>query len=70
MRNVKVGQTATPFRILGDERDPVENVLLDNITIDTVRGQRNRYENAKNVKETDVRIGTFVEVPDNENKNR
>ena len=30
----------------------------------------NRYENAKNVKETNVRIGTFIEEPDKEDKNK
>src|ERR1044072_498391 len=55
VRNVKVGKTATPFRILGDEREPVRAVILDNITIGTVRGQKHRYENAKNVKETNIR---------------
>jgi hypothetical protein len=70
VRNVKVGETATPFRILGDKDMPVRDVRLDNITIGTARGQRNRYENARNVKETNVRIGTFIEEPDQENKNR
>ena len=70
VRDVKVGRTATPFRILGDERAPVRDVLLSNITIGTVRGQRNRYEHARNVKETNVRVGTFIEEPDPENKNR
>ena len=70
VRNVKVGETATPFRILGDELKPVKDIFLDNIAIDTVRGQKNRYENAQNVKETNIRIGTFIEEPDKENKNR
>ncbi len=63
VRDVKVGRTATPFRILGDEREPVRDVFLSDITIGTVRGQRNRYENARNVKESrtphrDVHRGT------------
>lgn len=70
VRNVKVGETATPFRILGDADRPVRNVLLDNITIGTARGQRSRYENAVNVRETDIHIGTFIEEPDRENRNR
>ncbi len=69
MRNIKVGETSTPFRILGDERLPVENVELRNITINTVRGQKNRYENAKNVKESKIKFGTFIEEPDKVNKN-
>jgi hypothetical protein len=70
VRNVKIGQTATPFRILGDKDQPVRDVLLENISIGTVRGQKNRYENAQNVKEANIRIGTFIEEPDKENKNR
>jgi polygalacturonase len=70
VRNVKVGRTATPFRILGDKDQPVKDVVLENITIGTVRGRKNRYENAVNVKETNIRIGTFIEEPDQENKNR
>ena len=40
------------------------------ITIGTVRGQRTRYENARNVRETNVRIGTYIEQPDQENRNK
>src|SRR5829696_1138139 len=70
VRNVKLGETATPFRILGDEHGPVRDVSLGNITIGSVRGQRNRYEHAENVKEIGVRIGTLTEEPDKENRNR
>ncbi len=70
MRNIKAGTTATPFRILGDKDLPVKDVVLDRIAIDTVRGQKHRYENAENIKETDIAIGTFVEQPDKENSNR
>jgi len=67
---VKVGRTATPFRILGDERQPVRDVRIENVSIDTVRGQRHRYEHATDVTETDVRIGTFVEEPDKDDPNK
>lgn len=70
VKNVKIGQTATPFRILGDARQPVKDIFIDDITIDTVRGQKNRYENATNVKETNVHIGTFIEQADKENRNK
>ncbi|MFT3870185.1 MAG: glycoside hydrolase family 28 protein [Nibricoccus sp.] len=70
MRNVKVGTTSTPFRILGDKDLPVKDVVLDNIIIGTVRGQKNRYENVENLKESNVVIGTFIEQPDQVNKNR
>ena len=48
----------------------MKDVFLDNITIGTVRGRKNRYENAMSVRETNVRIGTFIEGPDRENKNK
>jgi polygalacturonase len=70
VRNIKVGETATPFRILGDVDRPVQDVTIDTVTIATVRGQKNRYEHAANVKEMDVQIGTFIDAPDKENKNR
>lgn len=70
VRDVKVGKTATPFRILGDADRPVRDVFLSNVTIGIVRGQKNRYENASNVKETNIRIGTFIEEPDQENRNK
>lgn len=70
LRNVKIGKTATPFRILGDKDQPVRDVLFENIRIENVRGQMNRYEHAKNVKEINVQIGTFVGEADKENKNR
>lgn len=70
LRNIKVGATATPFRILGDKDRPVDDVVLENIVIDTVRGQKNRYEHVQNVRETGIRIGTFVAQPDQENSNR
>jgi len=69
MRNIRAGETSTPFRILGDERQPVRDVTLDRITINTVRGRRNRYENAKGVKESKIRIKTFIDEPDKVNKN-
>jgi hypothetical protein len=35
-----------------------------------MRGQRNRYENVETVQETNIRIGTFFEEPERENKNK
>ena len=48
----------------------MKDIFLSDITIGTVRGQRGRYEHAENVKESNIRIGTFIEEPDQENKNR
>jgi polygalacturonase len=70
VRNVKVGKTGTPFRILGDERAPVRDVSIAHVTIGEVRGQRNAYEHAQNVTETDVQIGTFIEQREKENKDK
>ena len=70
VRNVKIGKTSTPFRILGDERSPVTDISLRDISINEVRGQRRRFENVKNIKEKNIRIKTFIEEPDLENKNK
>lgn len=70
IRNVEVGETSTPFRILGDKEQPVADVTLDQISIGTVRGQKHRYENARNVVESGVIIRNFVEQPDIENGSR
>lgn len=64
VKNVQVGSTATPFRILGDKRKPVRDILIDNISIDTVTGQKNRYENAENIKESNIHIRNFQEKKD------
>ena len=56
VKNVTVEETATPFKIAGDARLPVKDVFLENITINKVLGQTNRYVNAENVRETNVRI--------------
>ncbi|MFT4176197.1 MAG: glycoside hydrolase family 28 protein [Luteolibacter sp.] len=60
LSNIKISETATPFRISGDKRMPVENVTLHNITIDKVKGEKNSYKNANNVKETDISIGEIL----------
>lgn len=67
-RNVKANETGTPFRILGDKLEPVRDVTIDNVTIGTVRGMKSRYENAENVKETNIRIDQFIEAPDQDDK--
>jgi hypothetical protein len=67
--NVKIGKTSTPFRILGDEKMPVKDVSLENITIDNVHGQRSRYEHVDCVTEKNVRVRAFIEEADAENKN-
>lgn len=70
VRDVRAGVTTTPFRILGDKDQPVKDVLVENIEIGSVRGQRNRIENALDVKMNHIRITKFTEEPDEENTNR
>ena len=59
--NVKVGETGrSPFRILGDKREPVTDVSIDNITIGRVWGKKNDYRNTSNVHESNIRIGELL----------
>ena len=48
------------FTITGDAKLSVKDVFLDNITIKKVVGQTNGYENAENIRETNVRILELV----------
>jgi polygalacturonase len=64
VRNVIAGQTATPFRILGDADQPVLDVAIEQVVIDTVHGQKSRYEHALNVRVTDVQLLHYVYAPD------
>lgn len=70
VRRIKVGETATPFRILGDAREPVRDITLADIAIGTVRGRKHHLENATGIREGNITIGTFVERPDPVNRNR
>jgi hypothetical protein len=56
-RNVTVGETDTPFRILGDADLPVRDVVIENVTVGKVRGAPRRYENVENLEEKNVRLG-------------
>jgi polygalacturonase len=61
--NVKVEETGVaPFRILGDTRAPVKDVFLDNIRVAKAHVEKNHYENAENVRETNIRIGEIVPI--------
>ena len=68
VRHVKISKTATPFRILGDKDQPVKDVTLEDVSIGSLRGQKNRYENAENIRATDIRICEFIKETDKENK--
>ncbi len=61
VRNVKVAETGlAPFRILGDKRAPVKDVVLDNITVGRAHIEKNHYENTENVRETNIKIGELL----------
>jgi len=61
LKNVKVAQTGLePFRILGDRRAPVKDVFLDQIAVSKAHVGRSRYENAENVRETNIQIGEIL----------
>lgn len=60
VKNVRLDETATPFKITGYARLPVKDVFLENITINKVVGQTNSYVNVENVRETNVRILELV----------
>ena len=63
--NIKAAETGTPFRIEGDKREPVRDVTLDRISIGKVRGGKNDYTNADDVRETNVTIGELLPAEKN-----
>lgn len=56
VRDIRLEETHTPFRILGDKRLPVEDVTLENITVEKARNPRGRIENAKLIRKENVRV--------------
>lgn len=58
--NINVRETGTPFRIVGDKREPVKGVTLDAISIGKVRGKKNDFTNAQDVTETNITIGELL----------
>lgn len=61
LKNVTVEETGgTPFKIVGDARLPVQDVFLENITIQKAHGQAKSYKNAEGVHESGVRIVELV----------
>lgn len=65
--NIRISETGIPFRIEGDKRAPVKDVVLENITIGRARGNKNDYRNVTNVKEINVNIGELQQT-DGRNK--
>ena len=60
VKNVTVEETGgTPFKIMGDARLPVQDVYLENITIQKATGQTNAYLNVENIHESGIH---FVEL--------
>lgn len=61
VRNVKLEETGgPPFRILGDQREPVQDVFLDHISVGKAHGAKRHYENTGNVRENDIQIGEVL----------
>jgi hypothetical protein len=55
---IKLKETGrTAFRILGDARDPVKNMFLNEITIDRVHDKKSHYQNAAEIQESHIEIG-------------
>jgi polygalacturonase len=60
VKNITIGETATPFEITGDARLPVRDVFIENVSVAKAHGAAKHYENVENVKETNVAIGQLV----------
>lgn len=58
--NVTVEETSTPFKIQGDERLPIKEIYLENITINKVYGQADCYEHVESIHENGVEILELV----------
>jgi polygalacturonase len=61
VRNVKLATTGRePFRILGDKREPVRDVVLENITVGKAQGAANLYRHAEGIRENGIGIGEII----------
>lgn len=60
IKNVTVEATATPFKIAGDARLPVNGVFLANITINKASSPTKDFKNVENVRESNVRVVQVV----------
>lgn len=70
VRGIKVGETATPFRILGDALEPVREITLEDISIGSVRGRARHFEHATGIHEKNIKLGTLIETPDPVNRKK
>ncbi len=61
VKNVTVEETgSTPFKIAGDARLPVQDVFLENITVQKAHGEASSFKNAEGIHESGVRIVELV----------
>ncbi|MDD2764889.1 MAG: glycoside hydrolase family 28 protein [Opitutaceae bacterium] len=60
LTNIKIGETDTPFTILGDAQMPVKDIFMKDITVTKARGRPHRYENAEGIHEDNVRVIEFL----------
>ncbi|MFA5058936.1 MAG: glycosyl hydrolase family 28 protein, partial [Opitutaceae bacterium] len=56
LRNVRVGETWIPIRILGDARLPVRDVYIEDLVVGKSSGPPRQIENAEGIHENNVRI--------------
>ncbi len=57
VRNIRLGECAVPFRLLGDARLPIRDVEIENVVVGKVTGEPRVYKNAENVREKNISIG-------------
>lgn len=61
VKNVRAEETGLqPFRILGDAREPVKDVLLEDISVGKAHIGQSFYENALDIREKNIHIGEIL----------
>jgi hypothetical protein len=56
VRNITIDKADSPFRILGDEKLPVQNVCVENLTIRKAQLKRGRIENVTDLRERNLNV--------------
>lgn len=63
LKNIHVGETVTPFRIVGDARRPVRDIYLEDITIGRATGILRHYENVEQIHESGLKLPSLFSTP-------
>jgi len=61
VKNIRIQETGIPIRIIGDARKPVQDIFLENITVNRALGPLRKYENVDKVHEVGIKV--IKEVP-------